>query len=171
MMKHLIASAMLLLLGSTFAAAELAAPQGRTILEVAGRIGVGNAKDAEGNLVARFDLAGLMQLPQTTIETRTEWTEGMQVFEGVLLGELLKLVDASGDSIRAVALNDFNAAIPMSDVDTYGVLLALRQNGELMRVRDKGPIWIVYPWNESTADVISSINWRMVWQLSQLVIE
>lgn len=170
MIKHLIASVMLLLAGSTFASAELAAPQGRVILEVAGKIGVGNAEDAEGNPVARFDLDGLTRLPQTSLETATEWTPS-QIFEGVLLRDILELVDASGDSIRAIALNDYEATIPVSDVDRYQVLLALRQEGELMRVRDKGPIWIIYPLDEHDAALATSNNGKMVWQLTRLFVE
>jgi hypothetical protein len=171
MMKHLIASALFLLAGSHFAMAELAAPQGRAILEISGQIGVGNAEDANGNPVAIFDFDGLTQLPQISVEMTTEWTEGLQVFEGVLLRDVLRLVDASGESIRAIALNDYEATIPMSDADTYDVLLALRQNGKLMRVRDKGPIWIIYPASQPDAHVANPHNLKMVWQLAKLRVQ
>jgi hypothetical protein len=171
MMRNLIASALFLLAGSHFAMAELAAPQGRVVLEISGQIGIGNAEDADGNPLALFDLDGLMHLPQTTIQTTTEWTEGTQVFEGVLLRDLLSLVEASGDSIRAIALNDYEATLPFGDAETFDVLLALHQNGKLMRVRDKGPIWIIYPVNHSDRNLMSTVNLKMVWQLQRLFVE
>lgn len=171
MIKRLLAVVMLLLAGSTFAVAELPAPQGRVILEVAGKIGVGNAEDAEGNPVARFDLESLTLLPQTTIETTTEWTKGPQIFEGVLLRDFLRLLEASGENIRVLALNDYESTIPITDADNYDVLLALRRNGEFMRVRDKGPIWIIYPLKELDPHLMSTFNLKMVWQLAKIFVE
>ena len=33
----------------------------------------------------------------------------------------------------------------MSDFDRFDVVLALKRDGELMPIRDKGPLFIVYP--------------------------
>lgn len=170
-MKYLMASAILLFASSNLALAELAAPKGPVILEIFGRIGVGNSENTVGNPVARFDLDGLMLLPQMTLETRTEWTDGVQLFEGVLLRDILSAVDASGDLIRAVALNDFEATIPIGDAYAYDVLLAFRQNGNLMSVRNKGPIWAIYPSNEDEKRLGNPNNMKMVWQLSKLLVE
>lgn len=170
-MRKILLALILFLASAKLAFADLAMPQGRVILEISGKIGVGNADDAEGNLVALFDFAALARLPQTTLETTTEWTEGTQVFKGVLLRDILALLDASGESLRAVALNDYQATIPRNDVEMYDVLLALWHGGNRMRVRDKGPIWIIYPENERDSYLMRSRNLKMVWQLKKISVE
>jgi hypothetical protein len=171
MMKHVLASVFLLFTSSNLALAELAVPKGPVILEILGQIGIGNAEDANGNPIAQFDLDGLTLLPQVSLETRTEWTEGLQFFEGVLLRDILSVVDASGEQIRAIALNDFEAMLPFGDAHAYDVLLAFRHNGNLMPVRNKGPIWIIYPSNEDESRLANPHNMKMVWQLSKLLVE
>ena len=58
--------------------------------------------------------------------------------------------------------------IPIDDFHRYDVLLAVRMNGQLMRTRDKGPIWIVYPWsgNPELDDFLT--REKSVWQLNAL---
>lgn len=157
-----------LIAGSPQAAADIPAPDGAVILTVTGLLQNGNGTDGEGDLVARFDRAMLRALPQHELETHTDWTEGLQTFEGPLLRDLLDEVGASGSQIRASALNDYSVVFPRSDVEEFVVLLAMRQNGRDLRVRDKGPIWIIYP-NETASDTFVDPNSsKMIWQLTQL---
>lgn len=123
------------------------------------------AHEITGENVAIVDLE---KLPQTEIRTYTDWTDGLQVFSGVLLKDLIDAVGASGNEIVATALNDYSATIPISDAYDFSVLLAIKHNGSYMRVRDKGPIWIVYPSKASFTAKVNPYNDRMVWQLSQL---
>lgn len=121
---------------------------------------------ATGESVVRtFTLEQLRELPRAEVSTTTIWTEGTQHFEGVLL---IKLWEAAGLSapkeIRAKALNDYVAIIPAADLETDTVLIADRRNGRDMRVRDKGPLWIIYPSDASAVDYVD----KMVWQLIAL---
>ena len=59
---------------------------------------------------AVFDLAALKQLPQMEIRTHTRWTEGVIVFQGPLLREVLKSAGAQGKRLQAIALNDYKNA-------------------------------------------------------------
>lgn len=172
-MFKLLAATIAILMASIHiaVAAQLPPPKGRVLLEVSGLIDASNAVDEQGQPVARFDLAALEDMPQTTLETTTEWTEGLQVFEGVRLRDLLDMLNAPGSQIRAIALNDYEATLPTSDADTFGVLLAIRQNGDLMRIRDKGPIWIIYPSSVGARHLSDPNSMKMVWQLNRLVIE
>lgn len=141
---------------------ELPPPRGPVILTVAGTIERTNV----GGL-AEFDLDMLLAMPQTQVRTDTFWTDGPQEFSGVPLADLLAHVGADGATLRATALNDYAIEIPVSDASDHGVLLALEHNGALMRVRDKGPIWVVYP---NPDDVPEARN-RMIWQLRRLDVE
>ena len=152
--------------GRASAADPLPRPQGRVVLTVAGKIANTNA---EGE--ARFDFAMLESLGGRTLTTTTPWTDGRQSFTGVLMRDLMTRVGAFGTHVRAVALNDYSYVIDLSDFDKYPVLLAHTQNGERLRIRDKGPLWIVYPRDEFAELADKPVEPRMVWQLQRLVVE
>src|SRR3546814_10926448 len=80
-----------------------------------------------------------------TLFPYTTLFRSLQVFEGPLLADLLIFVGAHGETLRAAALNDYEVNIPIADTDDYPALLALRQNVAPIAVRDKGPVWIIYP--------------------------
>nr|VUD34293.1 oxidoreductase [Raoultella sp. NCTC 9187] len=61
----------------------------------------------------------------------------------------MDLVAAKGKSARVIALNDYTTIVPIDDFHKFPVILALKMNGEYMRVRDKGPLFIVYPYDSS----------------------
>jgi hypothetical protein len=141
-------------------------PQGGVILSVTGNIATTNA---EGR--ADFDRAMLEALGVTTLTTWTPWTEGQVAFEGVLGAALLDAVGARGATIRAVAINDYEAEIPVSDFRNYRVLLATRMAGKQLRLRDKGPIWIVFPWSDHPELDDEPTRYKSVWQVKRLVIQ
>ena len=141
-------------------AQEQAAPAGEVLLTISGEIA---RTDATG--VARFDRAMLEALEQQSFETTTIWTEGPQRFSGVSLQVLLEAVGAQGTLLRATALNDYAVEIPVSDAVPGGPLVAYLQNGAPMSVREKGPLWIVYPFDSSAAYQTEQTYARSIWQL------
>jgi len=147
------------------AAQRLPEPTSRVILEVSGKIAKTNAPER-----ARFDLKALEALGITKVTTSTPWTEGKKVFEGVRLRDLLQAVGADGTTITPVALNDYKLDIPREDFDKYPVILAYRMDGEELRVRDKGPLWIVYPRDDFPELDNRLIRSRWVWQVKELMV-
>lgn len=147
------------------AAQRLTEPTGRVILEISGKIAHTNAPER-----ARFDLKALESLGITKITTSTPWTEGKKVFEGVRLRDLLQAVGADGATITPVALNDYKLDIPREDFDKYPVILAYRMDGEELRVRDKGPLWVVYPRDDFPELDNRLIRSRWVWQVKELMV-
>jgi hypothetical protein len=145
-------------------AGELAAPTGEVILTIDGEIGRTNSPAG-----ADFDMAMLEAMPRTTVQTRTPWTEGVAKFEGVLLSDLLALVEAKGDTIMAVALNDYAVPVPAADADT-GAIVAYRMNGEYMPVRMKGPLWIIYPFDARPELKSETVYARSAWQLRRMTL-
>lgn len=159
------ALAMAGLAASPARASGLAVPEGRPILTVSGRIGVHN----EGE-VARFDRPMLEALGTDGFATKTPWYNGVTRFEGVPMRTLLKAVAASGDRVVATALNDYTTEIPMADIARFEVLLALKRDGNYMPVRDKGPLFIVYPFDSDKELQTQTYYGRSAWQVSKLVI-
>jgi hypothetical protein len=141
----------------------LVPPRDRVVLTVTGAIGVTNAPGR-----ADFDLAALERLGLRRLTTWTPWTDGDLRFEGVWARRLMEAVHARGTAVDALALNDYEQTIPLEDFDKYDVLLATRVNGQRLRVRDKGPIWIVYPWSEHPELDDFATREKSVWQLSAL---
>ncbi|WP_193172612.1 molybdopterin-dependent oxidoreductase [Nisaea nitritireducens] len=151
---------------ATSAHSEMQRPQNDVILEVSGKVAVVN--DAGK---AAFDRAMLMGMPQKEIRTTTAWTDGVQVFQGPLIRDVLNHVQADGSTLRAIALNDYAITIPTSDFEKYDAILALLMNGEEMSVREKGPIWIVYPRDEHRELQSAEYNEKWIWQLNRIVVE
>ncbi len=155
-----------LILGSTNAfAGSLGAPAGKVILVVGGSIENTNVGDE-----AHFDRTMLEALGVTELSQETPWTEGRQTFRGVLGSRILDAVGARGDTFTARALNDYEVNIPLDDLRRYPVLFALQQNGKYMRVRDKGPIWIIYPREMFPELDNEETKQKWVWQLSSIEI-
>ncbi len=163
---RLVAAAILLSAGLMPAlAASLDAPTGDVVLTISGAITETNRSGE-----ARFDMAMLKALPATEFTTTTIWTDGKIRFTGVLLKDLLAAVGAHGKSVHAVALNDYAIDMPLADAMSGGPLLAYEVNGQPMSVRDKGPLWIVYPY-DADADYRSELAYsRSIWQLARLEI-
>jgi len=139
---------------------------GEPILSVTGDAAA--SASGQGKL---FERAELEAMPRTTIETTTIWTDGVQRFEGVSLHDLLNHVGAQSGTIRAVALNDYAVEIPTSDAVEGGPIVAFLRDGQMMSVRDKGPLWIVYPYDANEAYQSEEIYARSIWQLNRLQIE
>ena len=144
-------------------AQALPAPEGRVILTVTGDITNTNAGDR-----AEFDRDMMEALGMSELQTATVSTDGRPVFSGVLAAKLLDAVGARGESIVARALNDYEVTIPTADFRNYPVLLALKQDGRYLSVRDKGPIWIIYPWEDAPELDNEQTKQKWVWQLTAL---
>ncbi len=153
----------ILVSGLAQALEPLDAPGGPVILTVTGDMRVSNAPDG-----ARFDEAALRALDLDSLETTTSWTEGVATFRGVRLATVMERLGLTGSRINAIALNDYSAVIPFEDIERYNPLLALEMNGKRLRVRDKGPLWIVYPRDDHAELQGDRHNDRWVWQLMRL---
>ncbi|MTI03336.1 oxidoreductase [Roseibium sp. RKSG952] len=133
------------------------------LLTVSGDVGLKGNKNTW-----TFDRKALEALPSKSIDTTTIWTEGTQSFEGVSLDVLLDHVQAEQGIIRAVALNDYAVTIPTSDATDVGPIVAYLRDGKAMSVRDKGPLWIIYPYDANEAYQSEEIYARSIWQLNRL---
>ncbi|PWW02257.1 hypothetical protein DFR52_102925 [Hoeflea marina] len=136
---------------------------GKIILTIDGEVASGAAVD--------FTLAELEALGTSTITTHTPWHDGAVTFEGVPLSVLMAKVGATGETAAMLALNNYRSEAPLSDFTRFGVILATRQNGKPMPVNDKGPLFVVYPFDgdpELKSEVYYS---RSAWQVRSITIE
>ena len=159
-----------LVVGALLAAAPVKAQTAdaaaKPILAVTGKI---SANNPDGTVT--FTREALEALGTVAFETQTPWYSKPVKFEGVPLDTLMKAVGANGERVVAVALNDYSSEIPIEDFAKYQVILALKRDGEYMPVRDKGPLFIVYPYDSSPDLRSQKFYSRSVWQVARLVVK
>ena len=170
-MQKTIKTWMLAILGAASIACALPAlalppAKGKVILTISGKVAEKNSAEA-----AEFDLAMLQKLPQQTFVTMTPWDKKPIKFTGPLLRDVLAAAKASGQTMKATALNDYQTRIPMDDATRFDVIVAHQMNGEAIPVRTKGPLFIVYPYDSKAELRATTYYERSAWQLKALVIE
>lgn len=159
-------SALLGALTLSSAALALDAPKERPILVISGKITTKNAGE-----VARFDMKMIEALPQHSFTTSTPWFDRPVKFTGPLLADVLAAVKASGTSVSAVAINDYKITIPAADAAKFQVIVARLIDDKPIPVREKGPLFVVYPFDSSAELRTSTYYERSIWQLKALDIQ
>lgn len=134
--------------------------EGRVILTVSGiHAETGDAVEVD------LSLQNIAALESEVLRTTTLWTVGEIDFKGVRLEKLFALLNIVQPAhVRCTALNEYQIDLPMGDARKAKVLMAYAQNGAFMRIRDKGPLWIVYPRNSGILDAAQ----KMIWQLRRV---
>ncbi|MEZ8466385.1 hypothetical protein AB6D04_19135 [Vibrio splendidus] len=117
----------------------------------------------------QFSREQLLLLPQKEITTSLPWLDGELVYSGVALQTVLETKDLPMTSqVTFVALNDYKIAVPKEDFDDYQPIIAIKQNGQFMSVREKGPYWLIYPLS-STPDIDNTdFHAKMIWQIRDI---
>ena len=155
-----------LVLGPALALDPLPAPSGPVLLTVSGKIAVHNTADGK----AAFDLSMLQALPKSGFSTTTIWTDGMQAFEGVKVADLLARLGSNGAEINAVASNDYEFRFPVSDAVDHGAIIAYAVNGAALPDSNKGPLWIVYPYDQDPILRTERFMSQSVWSLETMML-
>jgi len=166
-MRVLAAAILAMLVAATPAAATAPLPQatGEVVLTVTGAIARTN-----GDGAAEFDQAMLEEIGSARLATSTPWTDDVPEFEGVPMAALLDAVGAAGTVAVATALDGYSVELPIAELRTYPVLLAMRMNGEPLSVRDRGPLWVVYPRDQLPEFRDARHDAKWIWQLRSLEI-
>ena len=163
-MRRMIArvAALAIVVFTACAAAVSASEEAPVLLSV--RIADGDAP------AAQYTIDDLRALTQVTFETETIWTSGPQQFTGVPLAVLMERMGVSSGQLVAHAVNDYSVEIPVSDAVEGGPIVAFERNGAEMSLRNKGPLWVVYPYDSNPAYRTEEVYSRSIWQLDRIVI-
>lgn len=141
--------------------------QGQVILRVSGLLERGNVVEGSKS-VAEFDLDMLRHFGPKTISTSTIWSSGKIDFLGVPLSSVLRAIGAEGRTLRLTALNDYTIDMPVSMIEAEVPILAYEMNGALLSSRDKGPLWVIYPFDSVSKYQNEESYSRSVWQLVRI---
>ena len=108
----------------------------------------------------------LLAMEQFTVFTENEFVDGLAEFTGPLARDVIALLNAPEiETLKLTAVNDYAVEVPMSDLLDYDVIFAMAQNGTRFSIRDKGPIWVIYPMSENVELQDRVYNDRLIWQL------
>ena len=167
MLRFTFLASLLVLLGGLLpsrAAEPLAPVRGAVLLSMTGKIEQTNAPGR-----AEFDQEMLESLGRRSFKATFVFGGKQHLFEGVSLRAVLERAGAKGATIRASSWNGYEVNIPWDGLKD-DPLIAVLADGRTLTLRDKGPLWIVYPRDDHSAlrDDIHDSRW--VWQLNRLQI-
>ncbi len=134
----------------------------RAVLEISGK----------GSAPVKLDMAALQRLPQSSFKTNSPWTREPHTYTGPLLRDVLALAGAQGGTtIKAIALNDYQISIPAEDAANLGVIVAHQIDGKAIPVRERGPLFVIYPFDSAPELRSTRYYERSIWQLKSMRIE
>ena len=94
--------------------------------------------------------------------------ENLHKVSGILIRDLFEHLNIKGSHFRAIALNNYEADVPVSDAYNYDVIFAIEINGKKLTVREKGPSWIIYPLKDNPKLQNGLYALRSVWQVDRV---
>lgn len=121
--------------------------------------------DTSGEAIVEMSEDDLLAMPQTVIITANEFVDGMAEFSGPLARDVVNLMGEGIETITLSAVNDYSVEVPVQDFLEYDVVFAMFQNGQQLSMRDKGPIWVIYPMTDFPQLQDRIYNDRLIWQL------
>ena len=124
-----------------------------------------------GGKAIELTVADLEALGSATIRTGTPWDDQVVTFEGVPMRALMDKVGAAGEDLAIVALNNYRTEVPLADFAKYDVILALKKDGAYMPVSDKGPLFVVYPFDAHPELKTELYYGRSAWQVRSMTVE
>lgn len=151
-----------LLLLSTFSVFTYAqdTPKGRVILTV--------TEDQKNATDYPFDMAMLQGLPHYSVTTHNPWTKGKHTYRGFSAADLVAHLGLSGNWLQVTALNHYMTEIPLSDFIENGAIFATHLDGKPMKVRNLGPIMVIYPFDDRPELKSERFYGRSIWQIKRI---
>lgn len=166
MKNHLLASLVVALASlAPIAAQALDAPKGKVVLTIHGK----HLSNPNVGDTAQFDLEMLESLAGREASVDTPWIKDRTTFSGPFLRSVLKAAGATGETMKISAINDYSAEVPFEDAE-MDTILATRMNGKVMSVRDKGPMFLIYPFDQNRDLYNEKYFNRSVWQIDEIEI-
>jgi hypothetical protein len=120
------------------------------------------------NVSQQLTMTQLKQFPVSTIISNTPWTSEGTVFTGVKLSDLAKIQSLRGNMFKVTALNNYWSTISQDDIEKYEPILAYAVNGKMMSVREKGPLWVIFPLSDFNQEQDERLHSQMVWQVKSI---
>lgn len=146
--------------------AEASGAEAPVLLVVEGSAGAEN-----DGVTAHFTMDDLRRLPSVSFETETIWFTGSQRFTGVPVAVLMRQLGVRKGMLKMIASDNFSRNISLSIAVENGAIIAYQRNGALMTVRNKGPLRLVYPFDDYPPLKRDELFSNAIWQLVRIVVK
>lgn len=122
-----------------------------------------------GERVISLSEADLLALPQADLQTENEFLEGMVTYTGPLARDVIALLEDETATIAILtAVNDYAVEVPLEDFLDYDTVFAHSTDGDRLSLRDRGPLWLIYPMSDHAELRDRVYNNRSIWQLAKV---
>ncbi|WP_245880124.1 molybdopterin-binding protein [Zobellella taiwanensis] len=150
---------MIILLPTTVAASPV-------ILTITGNI----RHQGESLEQLEFTLEQLQALPQRELTTAHLWAREPHRYLGPDLALLMETLfgHARITTLHLEGLNGYSVAVDWPALAPHQPILAWQENGKTMSRRDKGPLWLLLPFERLSEPQLSDFRHYMVWQLHKI---
>lgn len=118
--------------------------------------------------VRELALDDLREMGATDLTTSTPWTDGAETFTGVSGRRFVEVLGANGTEVVAEGLNGYRVVIPFAVLGSDDAVVAYARDGEPMSVREKGPLWIVFPFDADRRFLGDTYRTYSIWNLTRL---
>lgn len=126
---------------------------------------------SETGEVREFDRAALKALPSKSYQTSSLWTEGIHEYTGFSFQTLVEALRTEEGIFVASAINNYSVEFPLEDVSADdGPIIAYEKDGKPMSIREKGPLWVIYPYDDNAKYRTETYYSRSIWQLDRIEI-
>lgn len=124
--------------------------------------------NADVRRIVHFSRTALLSLPMHTIDTSTLWTTSAR-WEGPRLADVLARAGFKGRTLRVYSYDGSVQDIPIAFVHRYEPILAYRENGVELSLRNFGPLFLIFP-RDQHLDVLASEvgSRRFVYQIKHI---
>lgn len=126
---------------------------------------------AGGNQTVQFSLEDLQALESRSYRVQHDWSNTPHTYHGPLLSAVLRKAGIEGGTYRLTALNEYFIDLEAPFVDRYQPILAWQEDGRKMRVRNKGPLWLMTPLHMYPELSEPKNVSRLIWQLSDIKVQ
>jgi len=126
-------------------------------------------KLAKGRTVLTF--ADLAAMPQAKMHAKQAIMSTAGDFEGPRLSAILHALGATGNRVKIMAIDDYNVEVGMDEITQYDPIIALRLDGKMLSIRDKGPYWLMWPYEEHPEINNDAGQAKAVWQVASIIVE
>lgn len=113
----------------------------------------------------------LLDLPQVTIETSTPWDEEVITFSGPTLKALLTRYNITEGELNLYASNRYQIQIPWDYIEDTSPIIANRMNGSPFSRRQRGPLWLIFPFDSDDRYRSYEVSAMSIWQLISMEID
>jgi len=116
-----------------------------------------------------FKLTDLDALPQQQFTTSTIWTTEPTAFSGPALADVMASSGLSAEALTLRAVNNYSITMNSSTLEENAPVVATRINGKTFSVRERGPLWVVFPYDADSRYRSEHTFAASIWQLTDIL--